>query len=143
MVTSKPKLGMPYAEMPIAQYLNEQIEIQRQLGKSQREIAFEIGYDKPTMISMFMRGEAKVPLEKVPALARALGVEARILFRLALQQYWKADDKAIAEIFGDVTATREKQLVQLFYAATKGADLEPDEGLERKIKEWTCEKLAR
>ena len=36
--------------------------------KTQREIATEIGYDKPNMISMFKTGEAKVPLCKIPAL---------------------------------------------------------------------------
>ena len=33
--------------------------------KNQREIAKEIGYDHPNMISMFKYGEAKIPLVKV------------------------------------------------------------------------------
>jgi transcriptional regulator with XRE-family HTH domain len=133
---------MPYAEMPIAQYLDKQIEIQRSLGKSQRDIAAEIGYDKPTMVSMIKRGEAKVPLDKIPALARALHVDAAFLFRLALQQYWKGEEKVIAEIFGDTLTKQEQQFVRMLRAATKGANLDPDTTLERKIKEWAREKGA-
>jgi transcriptional regulator with XRE-family HTH domain len=134
---------MPYAEMSIAQYLDKQIEVQRMLGRSQREIAAQIGYDKPNMISMFKRGETKVPLDKVPALARALNLDPAFLFRLAIQQYWKGEEKVIAEVFGEVVTKHEKKLVQMFRSATKGADGEPDTALERKIKEWVRDKSAR
>ena len=35
----------------------------------------------PNIISMFKSGETRVPLAKVPALARALGLDAAILLR--------------------------------------------------------------
>jgi transcriptional regulator with XRE-family HTH domain len=140
LAKSTTRAGMPYAEMPIAQYLSKQIDIQRSLGKSQRDIAVEIGYDKPTMVSMFKRGEAKVPLDKIPALARALRVDAAFLFRLALLQYWHGEEKVIAEIFRDVLTRQEQALVHMFRAVTKGADLEPDKAIERKIREWARDK---
>jgi transcriptional regulator with XRE-family HTH domain len=142
LTKSGTKAGMPYAETPIAQYVSKQIEIQRSLGKSQRDIAVEIGYDKPTMVSMFKRGETRVPLAKIPALARALHVDAAFLFRLALLQYWQGEEKVIAEIFSDVLTKQEQALVQMFRAATKGADLEPDKAIERKIREWARDKGA-
>ncbi|MGZ9053126.1 MAG: helix-turn-helix domain-containing protein [Rhodoplanes sp.] len=58
--------------------------------KSQREIAAELGYERPNIISMMKRGETKLPLDKVPALAKALHVDPAHLFRLALEQQMDA-----------------------------------------------------
>jgi len=49
---------------------------------------------------MFKRGEAKVPLDKVPILARALNVDPALLFCLAVEQYWPGGAEAVARIFG-------------------------------------------
>ena len=97
----------PFADMKIADFIARQIEIVGtsalgRPGKTQREIAAELGYDKPNMISMFKTGMAKVPLEKVPALAKAINVDPAFLFRLALQQYWPDNLDTIAEIFGTI-----------------------------------------
>jgi transcriptional regulator with XRE-family HTH domain len=127
---------MPYADTPIVEYLARQIEIAASMGKSQRDIARELGYERPTMISMFKRGEVKVPLDKIPVLARALNVDPAFLFRLALQQYWKEDQETIAEIFGEVCTKPERKLVQMWRKVTKGADVEPNPALERKLREW-------
>lgn len=59
---AKSKPGMPYSETSMARYLTKQIDALSGI-KNQREIAAEIGYDKPNMISMFKRGETKVPLD--------------------------------------------------------------------------------
>ena len=37
---------------------------------------------------MFKRGEVKVPLNKIPLLAKAINADPAHLFRLALEQYW-------------------------------------------------------
>jgi len=62
--------------------------------KSQREIAAEAGYPKPNILSMIKHGETKLPLERVPAIAKALDCDVALLFSLALQQYF--DEDAIA-----------------------------------------------
>jgi len=98
MISSTVKPGMPFAGSPIAVYLTHQIAALSG-EKSQREIASEIGYDKPNMISMFKRGEAKVPLEKIPLLAKALRVDPIHLFRLGLEQYWPDLGQMIDEMF--------------------------------------------
>ena len=77
------RAGMPYADTPLAQYIAKQIDIQVSLGKNQRLIAKEIGYGKPNMISMFKRGEARIPFGKIPALAKSLNVDPAYMFRLA------------------------------------------------------------
>lgn len=136
MVKSSPatKLGAPFADAPIAKYISKQIDVQQSLGKSQREIATEIGYDKPNMISMFKTGTAKVPLEKIPAIAKALNVDPAFLFKLAIQQYWPNLGEVISEIFGFVLTPNERDLVQLFRDTTKGADPRISRELAQKIR---------
>jgi transcriptional regulator with XRE-family HTH domain len=56
-------------------------------GKSQREIAKAAGYSKPNIISMMKTGQTKIPVEKIPALAAAMGIETAPFLRLALQEY--------------------------------------------------------
>ncbi|MCE8526988.1 helix-turn-helix transcriptional regulator [Ruegeria pomeroyi] len=62
-------------------------------GKTQREIANEAGYSNSNIISMMKNGITKIPVEKIPALAAATGVEPAPFIRLALQEYmpetWK------------------------------------------------------
>ncbi len=89
--------GMPFAHSKIAQYLTKQINA-LQAEKSQRQIAAEMGYEKPNIISMFKRGEAKVPLDKIPALAKAINVDVAFLFRLGLEQYWPDLHEAMAGV---------------------------------------------
>jgi hypothetical protein len=69
---SQKKPGMPFADSAVAKYIDKKIDELKGV-KTQREIAAEIDYDKPNMISMFKRGEARVPLDKIPLLAKALG----------------------------------------------------------------------
>jgi hypothetical protein len=91
--------AVPFANSAIARYLAEQIDAISDV-KDQKQIACEIGYVKTNIISLFKRGEAKIPLDKVPALARALNVDPAHLFRLALEQYWPGAGQTIDEIFG-------------------------------------------
>ncbi len=132
--TSSGKAGMPYADMPLAQYISKQIDVQASMGKNQRQIAQEIGYEKPNMISMFKRGETKVPLDKIPALAKALNVDAAFLFKLAIQQYWPEMGQTIAEIFGTVLTKNETKMIELIRRRTKDTDPELTRGLKRRLK---------
>lgn len=128
------RAGMPYADMPLAQYISKQIDVQVSMGKNQRQIAHEIGYEKPNMISMFKRGEAKVPLDKIPALAKALNVDPAFLFKLAIQQYWPEMGQAIAEIFGTILTRNETKMIELIRSLTKGSDPELTHRVKRKLK---------
>lgn len=103
-------------------------------ARTQRQIAAEIGYEKPNMISMFKRGEAKIPLDKIPALAKALNVDPAFMFRLAVQQYWPDMHKAIADIFGTVLTKNETRTIELIRRSTKGSDPDLTHDLKRKLK---------
>jgi transcriptional regulator with XRE-family HTH domain len=81
----------------LAQFLTRRIaEIAH--TKSVDEIAQEIGYEKAKMILRFASGEAITPIEKLPALAKALDVELALLFRLAIRDYFPSAADALEEV---------------------------------------------
>ena len=116
---TKSKPGRPFAGSLIANYLEKQIEALKGV-KSQREIAREIGYESSNLISMFKRGEARVPLDKIPLLAKALFVDPGHLFRLALQQYWPDKGDVIATIFGNLATENEKAILLTKWRSATG-----------------------
>jgi transcriptional regulator with XRE-family HTH domain len=130
MKKTKVRPGMPFAESAIAKYLDKKIEELKGV-KTQREIAMEIGYDKPNLISMFKRGESRVPLDKIPLLAKALGVDPAHLFRLALEQYWPDRGAIISKLFGRLASEHEEEIfLKPWRAATGNADPEPTVKIE-------------
>ena len=68
----------------VAEYLSAQLDVSE---KSQKEIAKEIGYDRPNVVSMMKCGVTKLPIAKVGPLAKALGVDPHRLLDLAMREY--------------------------------------------------------
>ena len=119
---SKP--GMPFADSAIGKYIDKKIDELKGV-KTQREIVQEAGYEKPSIISMFKRGESKVPLDKIPLLSKALGVDPAHMFRLALEQYWPDRSEIIAKLFGQLASENEEEiLLKPWRTATRNADPE-------------------
>lgn len=110
MTKTETRQKYPFEDSAIAKFLSKQIDTLAGY-KTQREIAAAVGYDKPNMLSMLKRGETRVPIQKIPLLARALEVEPSFLFKLAMEQHWPGEHKVISEIFGDVLSSNERQLV--------------------------------
>jgi plasmid maintenance system antidote protein VapI len=79
--------------MKFAEYLRERIQAQEARGKSKEEIAKELGFQNPSYIGMLVAGKAKLPLDKVLPMSRALDANPRFMFRLAIRQYWQADGR--------------------------------------------------
>jgi hypothetical protein len=122
---------------PIAIYLEKVIDKSQ---KNQREIAREIGYEHANMISMFKTGEAKVPLHKLPLLAKALGVDPTHLLRLGLLQYGLAD--LVETWLGRAASENEEKLfLTRWRAATKNADPAPNPRLEVRVRQMIKEML--
>lgn len=79
--------------MRVPDYLAQQIIL---CGKSQKEIAEEVGYEKPNVITMMKQGHTKIPIVKVGAFARALEVDPAYLLRLVCMEYMPETWAAIA-----------------------------------------------
>ncbi len=55
--------------------------------KPLHRIAKECGFPMPNVLSMIRKGQTKVPLTRIPALARSLDLDERALFQIAAQEY--------------------------------------------------------
>jgi transcriptional regulator with XRE-family HTH domain len=98
----------PFQNTPTAKLIAERV---RDLShrKTQAEIASEAGFANANMMTFLKNGRNKVPLDRVPSLAKALEVDPAYLMRLALDQAVGATAaKAITEIFGTPTTENER-----------------------------------
>ena len=130
MNKSQMKIGMPFADSAIAKYIDKKIDELKGV-ETQREIAQEAGYEMANIISMFKRGESKVPLDRIPLLSKALGVDPAHMFRLALEQYWPDRGDIIAKLFGRLASENEEEiLLKSWRTATRNADPETSVKIE-------------
>jgi hypothetical protein len=111
----------PYGQSRMARYLEQQMEALK--GEvSQKDIAMKLSYPNSNIISMFKRGEAKVPLDKIPALAEALHVDPAHLMRLGLEQYWPGKMDVIARVFARMVTENEYEIVDCVRKASHDSD---------------------
>lgn len=91
--------------------------------RSQKDIAQIAGYKNQNMITMIKQGEAKLALDKVPGLARALEVDPAMLFRLALEQFFEDTTLvAVNEIFGTIVSKNEAEILAYIRAISTDED---------------------
>lgn len=108
----------------MAVFLERQIASLQAIGINQRDIALDAGYPQPNILSMFKRGETKVPLNKVTALAKALKVDPAFFFRLAVQQEgMPLTPSDIEKIFPHNVTANEMALVQAIREALQSKGL--------------------
>ncbi|WP_405405040.1 helix-turn-helix transcriptional regulator [Paracoccus sp. Ld10] len=98
----------PHADTPAAIFLRRQIELISH-RKTQKEIAHQAGFVNANMISLLKNGASKIPLDRVPDLARAIEVDPAYLMRIALEQsIGTMASVAILEVFGTPTTVNER-----------------------------------
>jgi hypothetical protein len=86
------------------------------------EIARKMGYPRGHILSMFRADQAKVPLDKIPALAEALDVDVGHLMRLGLEQYWPDKMDVITKVFSRIVTDNELELIREIREGTKESD---------------------
>ncbi len=134
MKKSTAKASAPaHSRITVAEFISKHLDIQQSMGRTQKQIAEEMGYKMPNMISMFRRNEVKVPIPKVPQLARSLGVDPAFLLRLVLAQHWPEEIEAIQEIFGAITTKNETALIDIWRKVTKETDPAPPVGTQKAL----------
>ena len=117
----------------VAEYLSAQIALS---GKSQADIAREVGYERSNVINMMKQGTLKLPTGKVGPMARALGVDPLHLLRLTLGEYMPDTWAAIDEIAGRTLITEnEQRLLEVIRKAAAGREVRLDRELERGLTE--------
>ena len=102
-----------------ANYLANQIRISE---VPQKDIAEALGYENANIVSMFKKGLTKVPIEKVPALAKALHLDPAHLLMLAMREYMPEAFATIQKTLGHTVTENEFELVSEVRKATKDSD---------------------
>ncbi|WP_348657499.1 helix-turn-helix transcriptional regulator, partial [uncultured Sulfitobacter sp.] len=101
------KIPWQVTDTKLAVYLTKRV-LELRPRKSQLEIATEAGFINVNMMSLLKSGKSKVPLDRVAALAKALEVDPRLLFRMAIQQSsYETTSEVIDEIFGTIVSRNE------------------------------------
>lgn len=118
--------------MSVADFLSRAIELS---GKTQKMIADEIGYPKPNVISMMRLGQTKVPIDKIPALSKATGVDPANFLRLAMREYNPAVWDCLEEIFGIPVTEHEKKFLALLREADPEGIIVLDTMKATKVKD--------
>jgi len=103
----------------VAEYLTKAIYLS---GKTQKVIAEEVGWAKPNMISMVKSGITRVPDDKIPALAKAVGVDPAVLLRICFNEYNPALWAFIASVKGEILSDEERQLVTEYRMKNESVD---------------------
>jgi hypothetical protein len=75
--------------------------------KTHVEIAREVGFSSSNTLSMLKNGTMKIPLNRVPALAEALGISAQNLFLRCLEEYMPDLSRTIKLILPGVHLSQE------------------------------------
>ena len=84
----------PFQNTPTTKLIADQISILAH-RKTQAEIASEAGFANANMMTFLKTGKNKVPLDRVPSLAKALEVDPAYLMRLALDQAVGATNRVV------------------------------------------------
>lgn len=111
----------PHAATALAKYMTKRVLELR--PKSQAEIAAEAGFANQNMITMIKSGATKLALDRVPALAAALEVDAAYLMRLALEQaVGDTAARALVEILGEPVTDNERAWIAELRDASNDSD---------------------
>lgn len=77
-------------------------------GKTNKDIAQEIGYESPNILSMLKSGDTKVPLARIPAIAKATGTDPKVLLDLCLEAYHPELHRVLSELAPSMLISREE-----------------------------------
>lgn len=95
----------------------------QELGMTQQEVADIVGFKNRNMLTIIKNGDGKLALERVPAMAKALKVEPRFLFRLALEQTYS--NEIVQAIIGMIETSyseNERRIIDHIRKVTDEAD---------------------
>ena len=97
----------PYASTRLIAFIEKRI-LELRPVKSQADIASEAGFVNVNMLSIIKSGGTRLPIDRVPALARALDVDPRRLLQLAVEQWVGATAaRTFDEVFGTIVTLNE------------------------------------
>lgn len=101
------------------EFLSDKIN---QSNVSQIDIAQELGFDQPNIISMFKSGKTKLPLRVIPKLAAILKVDPKQMLRLGMLEYQPETLRAVESVFGGAITKNEQMILDEIRRLSQGTD---------------------
>lgn len=83
--------------MNAAEFLKNAID---RSTKSQMQIATESGFSRPNIITMLKQGKTRIPIARIPALAKSLEIPCQTLMTVCLSEYDPEMLDALCEAYG-------------------------------------------
>ncbi|WP_376871191.1 XRE family transcriptional regulator [Albirhodobacter sp. R86504] len=115
-------MSTPFNNTPAAKLIADRIQALSH-RKTQGEIASEAGFANANMMTFLKNGRNKVPLDRVPALAKALEVDPAYLMRLSIEQaIGVTAAQAVVEIFGTPATENERGWLTELREASDNSD---------------------
>ncbi|MER8631549.1 XRE family transcriptional regulator [Mesorhizobium opportunistum] len=112
----------PYANTRLAKFVERRI-LELKAKKTQSTIANEAGFSQHNMLTNIKLGNSKLPLDRVPALAKALEVDPALLFMMAVEQLGgDTTELAIRKIFGTLVTENETAWLEEIRKASNHSD---------------------
>ncbi|WP_442579108.1 XRE family transcriptional regulator [Mesorhizobium sp. ASY16-5R] len=113
--------GRPFSNTNLTRFLEKRI-LELKPKKSQRQIAGEAAFLSANLLSMIKTGTTRLPLDRVPALARSLECDPARLFILALEQQDNALAAVVREIFRIPVSANEAVWIEELRDASNNSD---------------------
>lgn len=117
----RPKGDNVRADSELAAEITKRINL---CEKPQAEIARNIGYQKPNMLTMIKQGLSKLPFEKAPKLASELNWQEDDLLERMLKEYEPHIYTMIKDVYKTPLAEDELALVMAFRDFKKAKQVE-------------------
>lgn len=114
-------VGKPFANTNLAKFVTKRI-LELRPKKTQGQIGDEAGFLSVNMLSIVKSGAAKLPLDRVPDLAKALECDPARLFILAVEQQDTALAVAIRDIFQIAVTANEAVWIEELRDASDDSD---------------------
>lgn len=91
--------------------------------KTQTDIAKAAGFQNANFVSMLKNGNSKIPIDRVPDLARSIEVDPALLMRLSLDQsIGPAGAAAVISVFGTPVTCNEMTWLTEIRGASENSD---------------------
>jgi len=101
-------------------------EGQQRLNMTDEQMSKALGFERTNVIPMIKAGTIKLPIDKVPALAKAIDYPAADVLRVALHDYMPDVLAAIEKIWAPIDMTaNERKLIESYRYLAKGRDVVP------------------
>ena len=114
--------GKPFAGSRLAAFITKRI-LELRPAKTQAQIATEAGFANVNMASMIKAGATRLPIDRVPALAKALDCDPAYLLLLALEQtVGSTEAAAITSILSNAVTNNEMAWVRALREASDMSD---------------------